>query len=110
MNDEARRDRGLGLVTGAQIRAARGLLNLSVLELAERTGLALNTVRRAEATNDVAPITNANARLLVTTLEAAGVVFIPADELGPGVRLRDAAQAPLQRRRTVRPPTSESQS
>jgi transcriptional regulator with XRE-family HTH domain len=89
------------VVTGAQLRAARGLLNMSVLELAERTGLALNTVRRAEATNGVVPITTANARLLVTTLATAGVIFIPADEqFGAGVRLLSADLQPLQRRRT----------
>lgn len=86
-------------VTGAQLRAARGLLNMSVSDLSERTGLAMNTIRRAEATNAVAPITAANAQLLVSTLESAGVVFIAADTLGAGARLKDIDQAPLQRRR-----------
>jgi transcriptional regulator with XRE-family HTH domain len=76
------------VLTGSQLRAARGLLNLSVSELAERTGLALNTVKRAESTNGFPPITAANMKLLIGTLEAAGVLFIPADELGPGVRLK----------------------
>ena len=89
-------------VTGAQLRAARGLLNMSASELAERTGLALNTVRRAEATNGEAPITAANANVLLATLEQAGVMFIPADDLGPGVRLRDSDLSPLQRRRPSR--------
>ena len=79
------------VVTGAQLRAARALLNISALQLAELTGLGLNTVRRAEATNAAAPVTATNARLLVSTLEAAGVVFIPAEAtLGAGVRLRSA--------------------
>ncbi len=86
-------------VTGAQLRAARGLLNMSVSDLAERTGLALNTVRKAESTNAAAPVTAANARLLVTILEAAGVVFIPAGALGAGVQLRSPDQEPLRRRR-----------
>lgn len=87
--------------TGAQIRAARGLLNMSVLDLSERTGLAVNTIKRAESTNDFAPINRANANLLLTTLEAAGVHFIPTDgDLGAGVRLMNPDQAPLARRRT----------
>lgn len=87
-------------VTGAQLRAARGLLNMSVSDLAERTGLALNTVRKAESTNAAAPVTAANARLLASTLEAAGVVFIPAGTLGAGVQLRSPDhQEPLKRRR-----------
>lgn len=75
------------MVTGAQLRAARALLNVSVAELAETTGLAVNTIRRAEGTNGQAPITAANMKLLLTMLGQAGVLFIPADALGPGVRL-----------------------
>lgn len=101
MSDGADRTRDFS-VTGAQLRAARGLLNISVLELSERAGLALNTVRRAEATNATAPVTPANAKLLASTLEAAGVVFIPAEgELGAGVRLRSRDQNALQRRRVA---------
>lgn len=91
-------------VTGAQLRAARGLLNMSVSELAERTGLAMNTIRRAEATNGEAPITAANGQLLVTTLEQAGVVFIPADDMGAGARLKEPDPPPLQRRRRAADP------
>ena len=73
--------------TGAQIRAARGLLNLSVAQLAERTRLGVNTIKRAEATNEAAPITAAIAQLIVSALEEAGVKFIPAEgDAGAGVR------------------------
>lgn len=75
-------------LTGAQLRAARGLLDITIAELAKRTGLAVNTIRRAEATDGDVSITSANARLLVTTLETAGVVFLAAAQLGPGVRLK----------------------
>lgn len=80
--------------TGAQLRAARGLLNMSVLELTERTKLSINTIKRAEAGNTAAPINDASAQVLVFTLRAAGIVFIPAtDELGAGVRLRNPSPA-----------------
>lgn len=80
--------------TGAQLRAARGLLNMSVLELTELTKLSINTVKRAEAVNTPAPVNAATAQLLVSSLGAAGVVFIPAtDESGAGVRLRDPSPA-----------------
>lgn len=93
--------------TGAQLRAARGLLNMSVLELSERTGLAVNTIKRAESVNTGAPINAANAKLLVTTLTAAGVAFIaPSDGLGAGARLVDDAQPALSRKRRS---TSESE-
>jgi hypothetical protein len=83
------------VITGAQIRAARGLLNVSVAQLAELTGLAINTIRRAEATNEVPVMTPANLRLLVMTFEEAGVLFIEADTHGPGVRFRTAERIPI---------------
>lgn len=86
-------------LTGAQLRAARGLLNLSVAELAERTGLAINTIRRAEQTNGVAAITVANLKLIATVLESAGVTFIEADEMGAGVRMTNPEPLPETRRR-----------
>ena len=84
---------------GAQIRAARGLLNMSVAELASETGLAINTIRKAEATNGVPAITAAPMSLIRMTLEAAGVQFVDADTLGPGVRFRSDPPALRQRRR-----------
>lgn len=87
------------VLTGAQIRAARGLLNLSVAELASQTGLAINTIRKAEETNEVADVTPASMNLIRVTLEAAGVHFIEADELGPGVRFRSRKPNPPHRRR-----------
>lgn len=89
----------VAIVTGAQLRGARGLLNMSVSDLAERTGLAVNTIRKAEKTNGPAEVTTASARLLVTTLEVAGVMFIAADKNGAGVRLVSPDQEPLRRRR-----------
>lgn len=89
-------------MTGTQLRAARGLLNLSVSELAELTGLAVNTIRRAEATNGEVPITAANKNTLLMTLEKDGVVFIAPDAaLGAGVRLRSAEAPALRPRRRL---------
>lgn len=87
------------MITGAQIRAARGLLNMSVAELAERTGLAINTIRRAEATNETPSITAANLQLLTGLFEKDGVMFIAADTHGPGVRLRSSEPMPPTTRR-----------
>lgn len=72
---------------------------MSVSDLSERTGLAINTIRKAEKTNGPAEVTTASARLLVTTLESAGVIFIAADRNGAGVRLESPDQEPLRRRR-----------
>ena len=92
------------VVTPAQLRAARGLLNWSVSELSERTGLAMNTVRKAESPQGYTSVYKPNAQLLRTTLEAAGVHFIDADEMGAGARLREAIEPSGSRRST---PTSD---
>lgn len=89
------------VVTPAQLRAARGLLNLSVSELRERTGLAVNTIRKAESADGFMSVYQPNAELLRSTLEAAGVVFIEAGELGAGVRLRDPTVEPEGSRRSA---------
>lgn len=87
--------------TGAQLRAARGLLNVSVLEVSETTGLVPNTVKRAEGTNELSPTTRANARLLLRYFAERGVVFVPGDEAcGPGVRLALGADFKGERRRS----------
>jgi len=103
MKSDREQDGIVVIVTGAQLRAARGLLNMSVSDLSERTGLAINTIRKAEKTNGPAEVTTANARLLVTTLESAGVLFIAADQHGAGVRLESPDQEPLRRRRDKPP-------
>jgi transcriptional regulator with XRE-family HTH domain len=73
------------MVTSAQFRAARALLNWTVRDLADKAGVHRNTVTRAE-TDSTGP-GHATARLQ-TTLEAAGVVFMPENGNGPGVALR----------------------
>ncbi len=73
------------MVTSAQIRAARALLNWTVRDLAERSGVHRNTVTRSE--NDATGPGHATAALRVC-LEAAGVEFIPENGGGAGVRLR----------------------
>jgi hypothetical protein len=87
-------------LTGAQLRAALGILNMSVLELSERTGLAAATIKRALEPTGPAPINVANARLIVATLEAAGVTLLPVEgSLGAGARLSTPDVLPLTRRR-----------
>src|SRR5690348_15512064 len=73
-------------VKGAQFRAARAILNLSAQELAEETKLSRGTVQRAEL--ESANVTASNTARMVEVLEKLGVIFIPADGEGPGVRLR----------------------
>ncbi|MCW5726943.1 helix-turn-helix domain-containing protein [Parvibaculum sp.] len=76
------------MLYSAQIRAARGLLDWSRDELARRAGLGLSTVQRMERGAGIAQGHAGNLWRLQQTLEAAGVILLPADQSGgPGVRL-----------------------
>jgi transcriptional regulator with XRE-family HTH domain len=87
------------VLTGAQLRGARGLINISVAELAERTGLAVNTIRRAEAGNGAVRMTTDNLMLLINAFDEAGVEFVEAGKRGPGVRLKSPHPLPVHHRR-----------
>lgn len=41
------------VISGAQIRAARGILKWSVRELAEVSGISVSTIKRVEASDDI---------------------------------------------------------
>jgi transcriptional regulator with XRE-family HTH domain len=75
-------------LTSAQIRAARALIRWSALELAERSGVGVTTIRRAELTASETKLTRVNDQAIRRTLEEAGIEFIDAEGGGPGVRLR----------------------
>jgi ribosome-binding protein aMBF1 (putative translation factor) len=75
------------MITGAQIRAARGLIRWSAEILAERSKLGVATVRRAESTDGVPNLTAANVAAVQRALEDGGVEFID-DRGGTGVKLK----------------------
>jgi hypothetical protein len=77
---------------GAQIRAARALLNWSAEELARHSALGLATIRRAEGHEKETALTAANDLAIRRTLEAAGVEFIADENGGPGVRFRTSVR------------------
>ena len=76
------------MLTPEQSRAARGLLDWSQQQLADAAQVGLSTVRDFEKGRRT-PIP-ANLTAIRSTLEAAGVEFIPENGGGPGVRLRKA--------------------
>ncbi len=63
----------------------RAAVGWSVRELARNAGVTPNTISRIENGGDALASTMAR---LQTALEDAGVIFIDADEEGPGVRLK----------------------
>ncbi|PVE26449.1 transcriptional regulator [Microvirga sp. KLBC 81] len=72
------------MITPAQSRAARGLLDWSQLELAARSNLGESTIRDFEKGRRVPSVNNLAA--IQRALEQAGVEFTNGDE--PGVKLK----------------------
>ncbi len=77
------------MIEAAQIRAARGLVEFSQIQLAEASGLALSTIRRMEVAGGTLKSSVENVLKVQQALEVGGVVFIDRNEDGgPGVRLK----------------------
>ncbi|MBV8798702.1 MAG: transcriptional regulator [Alphaproteobacteria bacterium] len=75
-------------ITPAQCRAARALLDLSVVRLAGLAVVPRVIVEEFEAAG--APLSQADLEALRRALEQAGVVFIDPNGGGPGVRLSES--------------------
>lgn len=79
------------MITGAQIRAGRALVDWTGAELARASGVSLQTIRRMEGEVGTSRSSTANIQAVRRALEEAGVEFTDADAgegIGPGVRLR----------------------
>ncbi|CAN7549227.1 helix-turn-helix transcriptional regulator [Rhizobium sp. LjRoot30] len=75
------------MVEAGQVRAARALLNWKQIELAEKAGVSVETVKRMEARATVSGNIR-HIQAVVSALEAAGCTFLPDDGNGPGVRAK----------------------
>lgn len=80
------------ILWGAQLRAARALLGWTAADVAVKSALGLNTIRRAEAVDGETALTAANELAIRRVLEDDGVEFIEENGGGPGVRLRKPQQ------------------
>jgi transcriptional regulator with XRE-family HTH domain len=80
-------------LTPEQSRAARGLLDWSQTQLAQRSNLSESTVRDFEKGRRLPSINNLAA--IERALESAGVIFQADGEMvagGPGVRLKSSSE------------------
>jgi predicted transcriptional regulator len=80
------------MVTPAQCRAARGLVDWSQQDLADHAGVGIVTVRQIEA--GVSEPRRATLVVVKQAFEKAGIEFIDENGGGAGVRLRKLHQAP----------------
>jgi transcriptional regulator with XRE-family HTH domain len=76
------------MLVAAQIRAARALIRWSAQKLADESGVSWTTIQRMESAADVPSAMARNLKSIQDTLENAGVIFIDANDDGPGVRLK----------------------
>jgi transcriptional regulator with XRE-family HTH domain len=74
------------MITPAQCRAARALVNWSQQQLAEAATVGNATIRNFESGNSAPQ--HSTLDVLRRALEAAGVIFVEENGDGPGVRLK----------------------
>jgi transcriptional regulator with XRE-family HTH domain len=80
------------MITGAQMRAARALLEIDQRDLAQRAGLSLPTIQRMESSDGVIRGNVDSLMKLVAALATAGIELIGEGAVshggGRGVRLK----------------------
>ena len=74
------------MITSAQIRAARALLDWSRSDLAENSGIGFSSMLRLESADGVPGAQFKTLEAIKNTFEKAGVEFIGTPEEGAGVR------------------------
>jgi len=74
------------VITSAQIRAARGILNWSRKDLAEHSGVSFASMMRLESFEGVPASNFKTLESIKQAFEKAGVEFIGTPESGAGVR------------------------
>ena len=77
---------GALFLTGAQIRAARGLLDWSINQLASASGVSPNTIKRFEGSATNLRLNIATTQAVRRTLEDHGIAFMGQDAETAGVR------------------------
>ena len=76
------------LITSEQIRAARALLRISVVQLATLSEVGEATIKRIEAGNGLPSANIKTLNLITKAFENAGIEFIGTPDDRPGVRLK----------------------
>ncbi|WP_438978662.1 hypothetical protein [Polynucleobacter sp.] len=80
------------MITSAQIRAARGILNWSRKDLAEHSGVSFASMMRLESFEGVPASNFKTLESVKQAFEKAGVEFIGTPEDGAGVRWKSKSK------------------
>jgi predicted transcriptional regulator len=94
------------VISASQIRAGRGLVNLTVKALADRAGVGVHVIQRLE--HEKVDVGNANAKTIAAitrALDEAGVVFLSD---GYGVTLADYAVAAVEAKKQAEAKKAEA--
>lgn len=75
------------MITSAQIRAARALLDWSRKTLSDRSGVGISALMRLESATGIPGGNIKTFEAVQNAFEVAGVEFIGSPDDGPGVRL-----------------------
>ena len=79
------------MITSAQIRGARALLDWSRQVLSERSGVGISALMRLEASVGIPSGNIKTFEAVQKTFEKAGIEFIGTPDDRPGVRLKNPA-------------------
>ena len=74
------------MLTGSQVRMARAFLRWSISDLANKSGVGISTIQRIEQADDAPDSRGGNIQAVHDALIAAGIMFLPDDGNGVGVR------------------------
>ncbi|MFG1270525.1 helix-turn-helix domain-containing protein [Xanthobacter sp. DSM 14520] len=81
------------MISIRQVKAARALLGWSQTDLARASGISEPTIKGLEASDGDLGGRAETADAIRTALEEAGVIFVPENGEGAGVRLRKKTTA-----------------
>lgn len=76
------------MITSQQIRAARALLRITVLDLANASSVGIATIKRIEAVNGIPPAHARTLDQISRALSDAGIEFVGTPDDRPGVRIK----------------------
>ncbi len=76
------------MITGAQVRAARGLIKWTVQKLSDASKVSLPTLHRLEQHDGIPPVRERTLVDIKRAFEEAGVEFTGSPESGAGVRFK----------------------
>ena len=101
------------MMTGAQMRSARALLDIDQRKLADLSGLSLPTIQRMESSRGVVRGNVDSLMKLVAALDAAGIELIAEGATsaggGRGVRLKEKGSIATEPVAAPEPPSAASE-